>query len=93
VFSYAYFGIPSANLGHDRVLDFEQGEDLIGAFVPFASLDTNGDGALDVDDANVTIIRSSTVIDFSSFRDDPAGTDVLTVVGERDLTASDFFLV
>jgi Ca2+-binding RTX toxin-like protein len=91
-FIYSYFGTPYENLGHDVVLDFQKGADLVGTFVPFSSLDTNGNGVLDRRDANVTIANNSTLIDFSSFHGNPAGTEVLTVQEESHLTELDFFL-
>ena len=47
---------------------------------------------LDGGDTGVTIALASTTIDFSRFRGDPDGTDLLTVAGNRALTAADFYL-
>ena len=92
LFMYNYFGTPYANLGHDTIADFTPGQDMIGCFVAFAALDTNQNGVLDQGDANIRIVSGGTSIDFSAFRGDPAGTDVLNVQHVTGLTAANFFV-
>lgn len=83
----------------DRIIDFQTGTDAIGfrpvvdapqSFDNFDDLDTDGSGILDELDQRVTIIGSSTTIDFSDLFGRPFNSDTITLVGATDLSSDDF---
>ncbi|MBL28843.1 MAG: hypothetical protein CMM50_14975 [Rhodospirillaceae bacterium] len=74
--------------GHDRIVDFGTGDDLIeirqtaDGIAAFSDLDTDGDGILDGDDLLVSVFDDGTMIDLS------LGT--LRIDGRTGLDAGDF---
>ena len=88
------FEAADGNQDSDTVLDFAQGEDKLefrdfgGSLNEFADLDTNANGLLDEEDAQVSIVGSDTVIDLAGQTgDDAAGS--LKVLGVDGLQNDD----
>jgi len=82
-----------ADEGHDIVMDFTQGQDVINLSeglghlgIGFAGLDTNASGGLDDGDLAVTVGYGNTWIDFSVY----GSASSVLVVGQENLSAGDF---
>lgn len=82
------------NSGSDVIGDFRTTDvdriDVTDLEVSWADLDTNGNTALDDDDAYVTVDASGTLIDLGAAAGGAAGTDVVRVSGVAGLSESDF---
>ena len=97
---YVYgFNSDAGFFDRDRIIDFNQGEDVIAfrpfvsvlaAFDEFVDLDTNGSGILDAHDERVKILGHSTVIDFSDLFGRHPHSDTITLVGATHLDESNF---
>lgn len=80
---------------HDKIEDFEPGEDLIAllgfgnALSSFADIDTNGNGVLDTGDTNVSLSGGDTNLDLSAFYGAAPGSHTI-LIEDNDLTAEDF---
>lgn len=97
---YIYNINPDASFfDRDRILDFNQSEDLIAfrpfvddfaAFDEFADLDTDGSGVLDSGDERIHIRGISTEIDFSDLFGRSQNSDTITLFGVTDLNENNF---
>lgn len=79
----------------DVILDFKRGEDQFEFYGfgevlnEFDDLDSNGDGVLDGRDAWIEVSRGRMTIDLSDATPDSSGTQIIEVLGVRELFEAD----